>query len=144
MYQHRTLIVPAPVVEQARAMALFFPATEGMWQTALALKAAPTVPVAYIAYGSIADEFAAILPLTEWSYERSEPMGPGAWVRGKHFPGETDLIAEKTGYHAAAVQAIFNVCDVSTQTAADALDRLGMVVIRPVFAGFQTPPKDNP
>ena len=124
-YEHRCIIVPEAVVLQARAMSAQFPSAQGMYARALALAAAPTVPVAYISAGPIATQFADLLPLTVWSQDAET----GAWTAVEHRPGLGQPVAESLGVPTEAVQAILDACDVSEQTAEQAMGRRGLVYV---------------
>lgn len=125
MYTHRCIIVPAPVVVQARAMADNFDGAHGMFERALALASAPSVPVAYINAGNIGANFAAILPLTVWAQDPET----GEWAATEHSPGQAQFVADTVGAPVEMVQAIFDACDVTTETSDQAMARRGLVYV---------------
>lgn len=125
MYEHRCIIVPAQIAKQAADMAAQFPSGSGMFERALGLASAPSVPVAYVSAGNIGSDFAAILPLTVWAQDPET----GEWVATEQSPGQAQVVADQVGVPVQAVQAIFDACDVSTQTADQAMQRRGLVYV---------------
>ena len=77
-YTFRTFIVPAAVVDMARAMCvgLAGPAGDGMFTTELSATGSDPV-THYISSGLISDEMAALLPLTTVNPDGSTTTAPG-------------------------------------------------------------------
>lgn len=71
IYFHRTLIVPATIVEQVRALASNFPATEGMWTRGVCPIDSQTV-THYISAGMVGED---MIPLLESPEELSLVSG---------------------------------------------------------------------
>ena len=60
MYVHKTLIVPAAIVEQVRALASAFPSTEGMWTREVTPEDIDTT-THYISAGMVGEDLAPLL-----------------------------------------------------------------------------------
>lgn len=137
METFRTMIVTAADAPLARQLAAGIdPAhSSGMWTTALASASAPTVPTHYISTGFVAEVFAAVLPLAEWSYEQPDPEQPGTWTRTAYEPGDAAAVAQRAGeadppivVTTEEVEALFLASDVTTEDPWVALGRLGLVL----------------
>ncbi len=116
--QHRTIIVPATQVSVYRDMADTFTGGVGMFITPLYTGATLTH---YISSGMIDSTLATMMPHTDYSGE--EPVTHegdlGALVDHMNAtePESADL---------PTVTALLDACDVSTQTAGEAMTRLGL------------------
>ena len=129
MWVHRTIIVPAPLVEAARGACagLAGPGGSGMFTTPLS--ATGMLPAShYISSGMIEAPFADLLPLTTVTY--GEDGTPSTSTR----PGNVALtgqLAADAGLPIteAEVAALLSAVDVSAQSAQDAHDRLGLKII---------------
>ena len=129
MWVHRTIIVPASLVEAARAACagLSGPGGSGMFTTPLS-PTGEAPPTHYISSGLIEAPFADLLPLT--SVNHAEGGTPSVETR----PGNVALtvrLATDAGLPIteAEVSALLSAVDVSAQTAQDALARLGLRII---------------
>lgn len=129
MWVHRTIIVPAPLVEAARSACegLAGPGGSGMFTTPLS-PTGEAPPTHYISSGLIDAPFADLLPLTSVNY--AESGTPSIETR----PGDIDLtvqLAADAGLPIteAEVSALLAAVDVSDQAAEDALARLGLKII---------------
>lgn len=122
---HRCMIVPVDHVDLARSLCatLAGDGGSGMFTTPLS----PTgdyPPTHWISSGMIADNFAALLPLTTYMPD-AEPI---------HTPGQPDTvaaIATANGYPTTAeqVQALFAAADVTEQDPFAAMERLGLMTL---------------
>lgn len=129
MWVHRTIIVPATHVEAARAACagLAGPGGSGMFTTPLS--ATGTLPAShYTSSGMIEAPFADLLPLT--SVILAEDGTPSTSTR----PGNVALTAQLAAdaelpITEAEVAELLSAVDVSTQSAQDALVRLGLKII---------------
>jgi hypothetical protein len=122
-YTLRTMIVPAHLVATVKAMAASFPSTAGMWTVPLSASGKEP-PTHYISTGGIAADLAAILPVSAW-----EKNPDGTWTRTAHLPGMAAAVAAQAGVPAAAVQAVFDACDITAAEAQPSLDRLGLRIM---------------
>ena len=132
MWVHRTIIVPASVVESARAACagLAGPGGSGMFTTPLS-PTGEAPPTHYISSGLIEAPFADLLPLTSVSYaEDGTPFtetSPGNVALTVQLAADAGLPITE-----AEVSALLSAVDVSAQTAQDALTRLGLwMVVEP-------------
>jgi hypothetical protein len=109
MSVHRTLIVPAELVESARAIAdQFGPSAQGMWITPLSPSGG--LPAThYISAGKIDADFA-------WMLESPQNLIDGAYARGV-----TVSLSD--------AEALLTASDVSTEEPFVALARLGLQLI---------------
>lgn len=129
MWTHRTIIVPATLVEAARAACagLAGPGGSGMFTTLLS--ATGTLPAShYISSGLIEAPFADLLPLTTVTY--GEDGTPSIETR----PGDIALTAQLVAAAGLTItedeaSALLSAVDVSDQAAEDALGRLGLRMI---------------
>ena len=129
MWTHRTIIVPASIAEPARAACagLAGPGGSGMFETPLS--ATGMFPAThYISSGLIEQPFADLLPLT--SVILAEDGTPSTSTR----PGNVALTAQLAAdaelpITEAEVAELLSAVDVSTQSAQDALVRLGLKMI---------------
>ena len=125
-YTFRTFIVPAVVVDMARAMCvgLAGPAGDGMFTTALsATGEAPATH--YVSSGLISDEMAALLPLTTVNPDGSTTTAPGD-------PAYVVELAAQAGITVTVEQVagLLASVDVSDQEGFAALTRLGLQMVR--------------
>lgn len=126
IWTYRALVVPDAQVTYARELtaAVAGPAGAGMFTAALS----PTgqePATHWISAGMIADEFAALLPLTTYPPD-AEPI---------HTPGQPDTvaaIATANGYPTTTeqVQALFTAADVTEQDPQVVMARLGLVMVQ--------------
>ena len=132
-YTFRTFIVPATVVDMARAMCvgLAGPAGDGMFITGLS--ATGTAPAThYISSGPISDEMAALLPLTTVTQDAdgnaivSTAPGDPAYVVELAAQAGISVTVEQVAGLLAAV-------DVSEQAPFAAMERLGLQMVRGVL-----------
>ena len=128
-YTFRTFIVPATVVDMARAMCvgLAGPAGDGMFTTELSATGSDPV-THYISSGQISDEMAALLPLTTVNPDgtvTTEPGDPAYVVELAAQAGITVTVEQVT--------ALLASVDVSDQDGFAALDRAGLKMVqRPI------------
>ena len=129
MWTHRTMIVPAAVVEPARAACagLAGPGGSGMFTTPLS-PTSEAPPTHFISSGFIEAPFADLLPLTSVSY--TEDGTPSVETRPGNVVLTTQLaVAAGLPITEAEVSALLAAVDVSEQSAEDALARLGLKII---------------
>ena len=129
MWVHRTIIVPASIVEPARAACagLAGPGGSGMFTTPLS-STSEAPPTHYISSGLIEVPFADLLPLTSVSY--AEDGTPSVETRPGNVALTTQLAADAgLPITEAEVTALLFAVDVSEQSAEDALTRLGLQII---------------
>ena len=129
MWVHRTIIVPAPLAEAARAACagLAGPGGSNMFTTPLSTTGeAP--PTHYISSGLIEAPFADLLPLTSVNHAEggtsSIETRPGNVALTLQLAADAGLPITE-----AEVSALLSAVDVSAQTAQDALARLGLRII---------------
>ena len=127
--KHRTFIVPATVVDMARAMCvgLAGPAGDGMFTTELSTTGSDPV-THYISSGLISDEMAALLPLTTVNPDGTVTTAPGD-------PAYVVELAAQAGITVTVEQvtALLASVDVSDQDGFAALDRAGLKMVqRPI------------
>ena len=128
-YTFRTFIVPAAVVDMARAMCvgLAGPAGDGMFTTALS--ATGTAPAThYVSSGQISDEMAALLPLTTVNPDGTTTTAPGD-------PAYVVELAAQAGITVTVEQVagLLAAVDVSEQAPFAAMERLGLQMVRGVL-----------
>ena len=129
MWVHRTIIVPASLVEAARGACagLAGPGGSGMFTTPLSVTG--TLPAShYISSGMIEAPFADLLPLTSVTY--GEDGTPSTSTR----PGNVALTAQLAAEAGlpiteAEVAALMGGVDVSEQQAEEAMSRLGLQIV---------------
>lgn len=129
MWVHRTIIVPAALVDAARAACagLAGPGGSGVFTTPLS--ATGTLPAShYISSGMIEAPFADLLPLTSVTY--GEDGTPSTSTR----PGNVALTAQLAAEAGlpiteAEVAALLAGVDVSEQQAEEAMSRLGLQIV---------------
>lgn len=129
MWVHRTIIVPASIVESARAACagLAGPGGSNMFTAPLS-PTGEAPPTHYISSGLIEASFADLLPLTSVTY--AEDGTPAIEIR----PGNVALtvqLATDAGLPIteAEVSALFAAVYVSAKSTQDALTRLGLRII---------------
>ena len=125
-YTFRTFIVPAAVVDMARAMCvgLAGPAGDGMFITGLS--ATGNAPAThFISSGPISDEMAALLPLTTVN-----PDGSTTTARGD--PAYVVELAAQAGITVTVEQVagLLASVDVSDQAPFAAMERLGLKLVQ--------------
>ena len=125
-YTFRTFIVPAAVVDMARAMCvgLAGPAGDGMFTTELsATGSAPATH--FVSSGPISDEMAALLPLTTVNPDGSTTTAPGD-------PAYVVELAAQAGITVTVEQVagLLAAVDVSEQAPFAAMERLGLQTVR--------------
>lgn len=132
MWVHRTIIVPAPVSESARAACagLAGPGGSGMFVTPLS-QTGEAPPTHYISSGLIEAPFADLLPLTSVTYD-----GDGAASTDTR-PGDIGLtvqLAADAGlpFTAAEVSALFAAVYVSEAPSEAVLSFLNLTIIQEV------------
>ena len=128
-YTFRTFIVPAAVVDMARAMCvgLAGPAGDGMFTTELsATGASPATH--FVSSGPISDEMAALLPLTTVNPDGSTTTAPGD-------PAYVVELAAQAGITVTVEQVagLLAAVDVSEQAPFAAMERLGLQTVRGVL-----------
>lgn len=129
MWVHRTIIVPAAIVDAARAACagLAGPGGSGMFTTPLS-PTGEAPPTHYISSGLIEAPFADLLPLTSVSY--AEDSTPSVETRPGNVALTTQLAsAAGLPITEAEVSALLAAVDVSDSAAEDALARLGLKII---------------
>ena len=129
MWVHRTIIVPAAIVDAARAACagLAGPGGSGMFTTPLS-STGEAPPTHYISSGLIEAPFADLLPLTSVSY--AEGGTPSVETRPGNVTLTTQLAtAAGLPITEAEVTALLFAVDVSEQSAEDTLTRLGLQII---------------
>lgn len=132
MWVHRTIIVPASLVEDARAACagLAGPGGSGMFTTPLS-PTGEAPPTHYISSGLIEEPFADLLPLTSVSY--AEDGTPFTETRPGNVALTVQLAADAgLPFTEAEVSALLSAVDVSAQSAQDALTLRGLrMVVEP-------------
>ena len=129
MWVHRTIIVPVALADAAQAACagLAGPGGSGMFTTPLS-PTGEAPPTHYISSGLIEEPFADLLPLTSVSYaEDGTPFTetrPGNVALTVQLAADAGLLITE-----AEVSALLSAVDVSTQSAEDALARLGLRII---------------
>ena len=114
-WTHRTLIVPAALVAAARELgAALSPAGAGMYSTPLS-PAGSEPATHWISSGLIDESFAAILSSPEALYDYARA---GALEQGLTLTATAEDVA-----------ALVELTDVSTDSAVDAMARLGLVMV---------------
>lgn len=129
MWVHRTIIVPAPLAEAARAACagLAGPGGSGMFTTPLS-STGDGVPTHYISSGLIEAPFADLLPLTSVTY--GEDGTPSTSTRSGNVALTAQLAAEAgLPITEAEVATLLAVVDVSEQQAEEAMSRLGLQIV---------------
>lgn len=129
MWTHRTIIVPAPVAESARAACagLAGPGGSNMFTTPLS-PTGEAPPTHYISSGLIEEPFADLLPLTSVSY--AEDGTPFTETRPGNVALTVQLAADAgLPLTEAEVSALLSAVDVSAQSAQDALTLRGLKII---------------
>ena len=129
MWTHRTIIVPASIVEPARAACAGLAGLggSGMFTTPLS-PTGEAPPTHYISSGLIEAPFADLLPLTSVSY--AEDSTPSVETRPGNVALTTQLAsAAGLPITEAEVSALLAAVDVSDSAAEDALARLGLKII---------------
>lgn len=129
MWVHRTIIVPAAIVDAARAACagLAGPGGSGMFTTPLS-PTGEAPPTHYISSGLIEAPFADLLPLTSVSY--AEDSTPSVETRPGNVALTTQLAsAAGLPITEGEVSALLAAVDVSDSAAEDALARLGLRII---------------
>ena len=117
------MIVPAAQVEFARALppAIAGASGSGMWTTPLSPTGAEPA-THYISAGLIDQQFAALMPLTQYPADAEPIYTPGRPEVAAYLATEAGV---PTTYEQVA--ALFAVCDSSDQDPEVAMARLGLV-----------------
>jgi hypothetical protein len=122
---HRCIIVPAPQAKFARAMALAIAGQSGggMWVTKTSSTGIEPA-THYISAGLIDEQFASLMPLTQYPGD-AEPI---------HTPGRAQIaahLATQGGFEVSTeqVQELFDACDSSEQEPYEALARVGLTLV---------------
>lgn len=131
MLVFRTLEVPDQYVTLARQLAetLAGPAGAGMWT--VPLSETGTEPATWWeSTGYIEQEFADLLPLTEWHQDEDGTWGPIVWSRGE--PEVIVALAAEASLTVSLseVEAMLAACDVSEQEWPVARARLGLQAVQ--------------
>lgn len=125
---YRNMIVSDAVVETCRSLAMLL-AGEGqkLWTTPLSIDGQEPA-THWISTGLIEEQFAALMPLSEWTQDEE-----GAWTETEISPGNPALLAELSegAVTEEQVQAIFSMCDVTLEEPQQALARLGLQMVTP-------------
>ena len=129
IWTYRCLIIEDSQVEMARTLTATIAGPSGANMLTTPLSATGELPATHwISAGLISEQFATMLPLTEYPAD-AEPI---------YTPGQASLaayLATKAGFAATEedVQALFDVSDVTEQDAFTAMARLGlMMAIEPM------------
>ena len=124
-WTHRCIIVPASQVKFARAISLAIAGQSGggMWVTKSSLTGKEPA-THYISAGLIDEQFASLMPLTQYPGD-AEPI---------HTPGRAQIAADlatQGGYVVSTeeVQELFDACDSSEQEPYQALSRVGLALV---------------
>ena len=129
MWVHRTIIVPASLVEAARGACagLAGPGGSGMFTTPLS-STGEAPPTHYISSGLIEAPFADLLPLTSVTYGEdgtpSTSTRPGNVALTAHLATEAGLSITE-----ADLAALLAGVDVSEQQPHEAMSRLGLQIM---------------
>lgn len=117
------MIVPADQVEFARALppAIAGASGSGMWTTPLSPTGAEPA-THFISAGLIDQQFAALMPLTQYPADAEPILTPGNPEIAAHLATEAGVPTT-----AEQVQALFAVCDCTEQDPEVAMSRLGLV-----------------
>ena len=129
MWVHRTIIVPAVLVDAACAACagLAGPGGSGMFTTPLS-PTGEAPPTHFISSGMIEAPFADLLPLTSVTYAGDGT--PSIEIRHGDIALTAQLVADAgLPITEAEVSAMPAAVDVSAQSAQDALTRLGLRII---------------
>ncbi len=131
MIKHRTIIIPASVQPNARALCkgLAGIAGDGMFTTGLsATGKAPATH--YISSGPISDDMAALLPCTSVT---TDDEGKQTVTTTPGHPEAVPALAAKAGITTtkAQITALYAAIDVSDQPPFEALDRLDLKLVQP-------------
>lgn len=127
VWTYRAIIVPDAQVTYARELsaAVAGPAGAGMFTAPLS--ATGQEPATHwISAGLISEDFAALLPLTTYPEDAEPITTPGN-------PEAVAMLANEAGYETTteAVQALFDVSDVTEQEANEVMARLGLAMVQP-------------
>ena len=124
----RTMIVADAVVDTCRSLAMLL-AGEGqkLWTTPLSPDGAEPASH-WISSGLIEQQFADLLPLSEWAQDED-----GKWADTVVSPGNPSLLAELPGGAVTEEQviAIFDQCDVTLEEPQQAMSRLVLQMVIP-------------
>ena len=126
-WTHRCLIMPDSHVTLARTLCetIAGPSGSNMWNTPLSTSG--NLPISHwISVGLIANEFADILPLLEYSEDGSSTLAN---------PGKAQLaayVANQRGMQVtvAEIQELFNVSNVTKDTADISISRLNLTMLK--------------
>lgn len=128
----RTMIVPTAHVTLARQLAetLAGPAGQDMWSVPLSADGSEPA-THWESTGWIGEDFAALLPLTDWQQDVA-----GTWYVADYQPGQPETIvalAADAGLTVslAEVEALLAAADVTEQEWPVARGRMGLVMVQP-------------
>jgi len=129
MWINRTMIVPAPFVDLARALAdgISGPAGAGMWTTGLSADGAEPA-THYISAGLIEDTFADLLPLTTYTKDKDGVESSDT------APANAQFISDKAEAPLAVIEALLEAVTVTDEPAMTTMARLGLVMVVAVEA----------
>lgn len=133
-WAYRNMVIADAVADTCRSLAILL-AGEGqkLWTTPLSADGTEP-PTHWISSGLIEEQFADLLPLSEWAWVvDDEDTGAGHWQRTGHLPGNPALLAELSEGAVTEEQviAVFSMCDVTLQEPQQALSRLGLQMVSP-------------
>ena len=126
-WTYRALVVPDALVTYARELTAAVAGEAGAGMYSAGLSPTGQEPATHwISAGLIADEFAALLPLTTYPPD-ADPI---------HTPGQPDTvaaIATANGYPTTAeqVQALLDASDITEQDPQVVMARLGLQMVQP-------------
>lgn len=127
-WAYRNMIVAAAVVDTCRSLAILL-AGEGqqLWTTPLSADGAEPA-THWISSGLIEEQFADLLPLSEWTLNLDDE-----WTETVVSNGGPTLLAELSEGAVTEEQviAIFSQCDVTLDKPQQALNRLGLQMVTP-------------
>ena len=124
--KHRTFIVPAAVVDMARAMCVGLAGTAGDGMFTTGLSSTGNAPAThYVSSGPISDDMAALLPCTTVDAEGVATTAPG-------MPSAVPALAAEVGITVTEQQinALYSSIDVSDQEPFQAMTRLGLEIVQ--------------
>jgi hypothetical protein len=130
MIKHRTIIIPASVQPNARALCkgLAGIAGDGMFTTGLsATGKAPATH--YVSSGPISDDMAALLPCKKVSKDKD---GKAVVTTAPGMPDAVPAMATKAGISTTKtkITALYAAIDVSDQPPFEAMARLGLQIVQ--------------
>lgn len=127
----RTLITPATHADLARAICAALAPSGGAAMFEVGLSADGVEPAThYVSTGMLDADFAALMPLTEWTQDEN-----GEWVWREVSHGRRDIVVAlcaESGLEVSESEVIdlFSASDVTEQEAFTAFDRLGLRMVQ--------------